>query len=275
MLNVTPKEGQADCHLIRLPNGHFVLIDIADAWDATGAALGQLRRLGVTHLDLIVISHFHWDHYGRLLDLLDSGVTVDRIALNVPDRACADREKPWGCDWNDVQHVLEELRRRGVPFFTPAAGQRLIDLRSPDGKTITSLDVLCCYNGIDTPVGPTDVNDTSIVARLTHGSIRVLFTGDLNQPLGAYLAASSVDLRADLLKVPHHGTEGVAPDAFFDRVAPRAALVPAPRGLWVSARSMRIRNYFLDRKIPVYVSGVNGIVTVTIRSNGYVVETER
>jgi competence protein ComEC len=274
MLNVTPAEGQADCHLLRLPDGRQVLVDPADAWDAPGAALAGLKQLGVTHLDLVVISHFHKDHYGRLLDLLRAGIVVERIALNVPDKSVADREIPWGCDWDDVQAVLAELRARHVTFFTPKAGDRLIEAKGADG-IVAGLDVVCCYDGVNTPAGVTDVNDTSIVLRFFHGPTRVLFTGDLNRGLGGYLAGSTVDLRADLLKVPHHGTEMTVGDEFFDRVGARAAFVPSPKALWESPRSLRIRNYFADRKIPAFVSGLRGRVTVTITSTGYVVETER
>lgn len=45
--------------------------------------------------------------------------------------------------------------------------------------------------------------------------------------------------------------------------------------LWESARSMRTRNYCLEHKIPAYVSGLNGNVTVTLTDQGYQVETER
>ena len=272
MLNVTPAEGQADCHLLRMADGRRVLIDAADAWDAPGAALARLQQLGIRRLHLVVLSHFHHDHYGRLLDLLRAGIAVDRVALNVPDKASADLERPWGCDWDDVQAVLAELRVRQVPYFRPNPGQRLMQVIQ-HGVVVAGIDVICCYNGIDTPVGRTDVNDTSIVLRVWHGPTRILFTGDLNRPIGAYLAASGADLKADILKAPHHGTEGTVPDEFFDRVGASAVLVPSPKGLWQSPRSLRIRNYFLDRKVPVYVSGIHGEVIVTLDGTGYMIET--
>lgn len=274
MLNVTPAEGQADCHLLTMPDGANILIDVADAWDAPDAALDHLRRLGVQRLALVVISHFHQDHYGRLRDLIDSGILIDRVVLNVPDKRCADREIPWGCDWNDVQSVLAVLRAHHIPFHTPKAGERIYETKAADG-TVAGIDVLSLYDGTNTPIGVTDVNDTSIVLRVFHGPTRVLFAGDLNQSMGAYLAASDMDLRADLLKAPHHGTEGTVPNEFYDRVGAKAMLVPSPKSLWQSARSMRTRNYCLEHKIPAYVSGLNGTVTVTLTKQGYLIETER
>ena len=276
MLNVTPGEGQGDCHLIEFQDGQKVLIDPAEGWDAQGACVSALQRQGVTKLDLIVISHFHWDHYGQLRSILKAGIQVRQVAYNLPaDRYVADAEKPWGCNWDDVQALLEELRAAGISLRQVKAGDRLIEVRDPDG-TLATMDVLCAFDGVNTPVGRTYVNDTSIVIRLTHGAVRVLFTGDLNHPIGDYLARSpQFDLRADIIKVPHHGTEGTVPDEFFDRIGARVALVPSPRELWHSPRSRRIRNYYLSRQIPVYVSGLNGNVKVVFTQTSYFVETKR
>ena len=274
MINVTPAEAQADCHLLEMPDGSKILIDAAEGADAPGTAVAALRKMGVERLALVVISHFHRDHYGKLLDIIRSGIVVDRVALNVPVQKVAALEMPWGCDWNDVQAVLAELRERRVPYFTPKAGERIFEKKDGDG-VICGLDVICAYDGEHTPIGQTEVNDTSIIVRLFHGQTKVLFSGDLGQKLGAYLATSNVDLRADVLKVPHHGTEGVAPNEFFDRVGATAVLVPSPKHLWESARSMRIRNYFIEHKVPAYVSGIAGTVTVTLSATGYKIETER
>ena len=275
MINVSPGDAQADCHLIEFPNGQNVLIDIADAADAGNVALPFLKSHNVTAVDLVVISHFHKDHYGRLKDLIEAGIKVGRVAGNMPapDASLTDAEMPWGFDRKHAESVLQYLREKNIPYFTPKAGERLIEDRLPDGGLAT-LDVICLYDGANTPVGKTDTNDTTILVRLSHGPTRALFTGDLNKSLGAWLARSSFDLRADLLKVPHHGTEGVAPNEFFARVNPKAALVPSPKRLWLSDRSKRIRSYFADQKIPTYVSGIDGNVTVIMTTQGFTIQTQ-
>ena len=274
MINVTPAEVQADCHLIEFPDGSKALIDVADAADAPGAALGFLNRRNIRHIDLVVISHFHQDHYGRLVDLIKSGVSVGRVAINLPaSREIADVERPWGCDWDDVQATLQFLRDQKVPYFTPKAGDRLIEM-SVRGVSV-HLDVVCLYDGINTPIGRTDMNDTSIIVRLAHGATRALFTGDLNSPIGAFLATSDFDLTADLLKAPHHGTEATAPNEFYARVSPKAVLVPSPTKLWYSMRSKRTREYFKERNVPAYIAGVHGNVTVVLTAQSFSVQSER
>lgn len=274
MLMVSPANDVADAHLLRLPNNVTVLIDAGKLSDAPGAVVNQLKALKVTRLDLVVISHFHIDHYGALTEIIDAGIEIKRVAVNVPDQGSADLEKPWGCDLAHVRHVLDILGTRKIPYFTPKTGERLLETRTSKG-TVVALDVVCLFDGINTPIGRTDVNDTSMLVRLSHGPIRALFTGDLNFPLGTWLATSDFDLRADVLKVPHHGTENAAPNEFFTRVGATSALVPSPKELWASARSMRIRNYFHRHGIPVYVSALRGNVTVTMTQQGYSISAER
>ncbi len=275
VLNVTPNHGQADCHLLQMPDGAFALIDAADAWDAGGTAITLLKARKVDHLALVVISHFHQDHYGRLIDLLNAGIRIDRILLNVPSEESAALEKPWGCNWDHVNWVLTELRHRGIPFSTPVAGERYLEQKTANGAPV-HLDVLCAYDGKTGPVGLTDVNDTSIVLRMSIGRTSALFTGDLNYRLGEYLAKSpAVTLSADLLKAPHHGTESTVPNEFYDRVGAKAVLISSPKSLWESARSKRTRDYFHDHNVPVFVTGLNGTITVRLRPDGYTVETER
>ncbi len=274
MINVCGKDTQADCHLLSFADGSHALIDAADAADAPGAALAFLKKHGIKKLRLVVISHFHMDHYGRLLDLTDAGIQIERVAINLPgDRRIADRERPWGCDYDHVQAVLRTLTERKIPYFTPKAGERLLEISS--NGVVTALDVVCLYDGINTPIGETDINDTSILVRFTHGKTRALFTGDLNLALGTYLATSDFDLRADLLKAPHHGTEGVAPNEFFTRVGAKAVLVPSPLELWHSVRSKRVRDYFRDHQVPAYVSGIHGDVTVRFTPEGYTIEPQQ
>lgn len=274
MINVCSDGHQADSHLLSFADGTHAMIDVADGLYAEGRTLDYLQKHRVKKLRLVVISHFHADHYGSLRSLIAAGIQIERVAINLPgDRRLADREQPWGCNWEDVQSLLALLRDKQIPYFTPKAGERLLEVK--DGETLTTLDVVCLYDGINTPVGETDINDTSIIVRFTHGDTRVLFAGDLNLPLGTYLATSDFDLKADILKVPHHGTEGVAPNELFQRVSARAALVTSPRDLWYSLRSKRVRDFFHEAGVPTYVSGVHGHVVVRFSEDGFRIETEK
>ncbi|HZP58098.1 MAG TPA: MBL fold metallo-hydrolase, partial [Dehalococcoidia bacterium] len=74
-----------------------------------------------------------------------------------------------------------------------------------------------------------DVNDTGVVLRLTYGDVRMLFTADIGADAERALLADGADLRADVLKVAHHGSATSSTARFLDAVRPRLALISAGR----------------------------------------------
>jgi competence protein ComEC len=273
MLNVNFGKGQADAHVLRLPDGTTMAIDLGQSGDSPGACLEGLVRRGISHLDIVVLTHYHRDHYGCLMEILDAGITIGRFVHNPPSAEFCARDTPWGCTWKEISEILARMDYSRTPAIVPTPGQILHQCAT--GGVETKIEVVCAFDGVHTPVGATDMNDMSIVCRLTHGTQSALFSGDLNQSVGTYLATNpAYCISADILKAPHHGTEGCAPNTFFDRVNPRAVLIPCPQGLWLSDRSARIRNYFSERGIPVFVSGIDGEVIVRIEPNDFSVVTE-
>ena len=93
MVNVCGNDAQADYHLLQFPDGSFAAIDLADAVDAPGMAVAFLKKHRVQRLKLVVLSHFHADHYGRLRDVIKAGIVVERVAINLM-AACRSRKDP-------------------------------------------------------------------------------------------------------------------------------------------------------------------------------------
>ncbi len=261
--DATPQ--QADAHLLRT-GGATLLID---AGAVGGPLVALLKKYGVKRIDIVLISHPHKDHYGGLWALFDSDVSVGRVVMNFPSKKSCDVELPWGCDYADLEKLGALMVAKGISHEKSSTG----DLLFREG--LVTLQTLYAHDGASPPVGVTDINDQSLIVRLQAGPHRALFTGDLNDVLGRYLAQHVPDLEADILKVPHHGTEGVAPNEFFARVAASLALVPAPTTLWHSDRSKRIRDYFAQAAVPAMVSGELGDVTVEFLPREWRIRTER
>ncbi|WP_232285241.1 ComEC/Rec2 family competence protein [Saccharomonospora xinjiangensis] len=183
-----------------------------------------LDRLDVERVPLVVLTHLHADHVGGLAAVFD-GRAVGAVAVG-PGRAP-------GWAWRDV---LESSSTRGVPVVELAEGDRLVWAE-------LWLEVLAPAGPVDPPSGDTGdtgdrggtggtddtggtdgttVNNSSVVLRATTPAGRVLLTGDVELTAQAELLAAT-DLRAEILKVPHHGSRYTLP-AFLTAVSPRVAV---------------------------------------------------
>lgn len=169
-----------------------------------------LRRLGVHKVPLVVLTHLHADHVGGLASVLaDRGVGAVGISgLHEPAWAMAD--------------LVRDTRARGIRVVTLHAGQRL---RWP-GLT---LDVLAPVGSLARASSAEQANDASLVLRATTPAGRLLLTGDIELIGQSQLLASGLDLRADVLKVPHHGSRYTTP-RFLRAVRPRVAVISVGDG---------------------------------------------
>lgn len=268
MVNVNRTDQQGDAHLIRVKNGKTVLIDTGHRKPAETSLIPFLAQHSIDVIDIVFITHPHLDHYAGLEVLLENDIQISKIYFNMPIKAVCDQEIPWGCNYQEIETLHRKLSDSGVPILQAEAGQS-IEL----GKH-TTIDLLYAFDGLNTPVGKTDVNDLSLIMMLRHEAFKFLFTGDLNWRIGGYLDKVPDDLSADVLKIPHHGVESTAPNSFFTKVSPQFALVPAPEALWQSDRSKRIRTWFEARKIPVFVNGIDGNVRVIVDGDDLSIQTE-
>ncbi|SDY14424.1 competence protein ComEC [Amycolatopsis xylanica] len=208
---VTCDVGQGDAVVLATDEpGRAVLID-------TGPEPGPvdecLKRLGVERIPLVIISHLHADHIGGLTSVFD-GRSVGAVAVG-PGRAP-------GWAWRQVE---ETTRRHGIPLAELTIGQRLewpelaIDVLGPHYVT---------QRGADQQDG-TAINNASVVLRAQTAAGKVLLTGDVELAAQADLLEDGDALRADVLKVPHHGSRYSLPQ-FLAAVAPRVAMVSVGAG---------------------------------------------
>lgn len=202
--------GQGDAALVTSPTGKTTLIDGGPR--KSSAALVRFLT-GHTHgpLDLILLTHRHEDHLGGL----------PAAIREVGARQFLDAPTPHpGTAYAALLRALESGR---VVVRQATLGRR-IDLGG--GATMTLI------GPPDPPIvgSRSDVNANSVVARISYGRFAVLFAGDAEAPTEAWLLASGADLRASVLKVPHHGSRYASGVRFLRAVGARIAVISAGAG---------------------------------------------
>jgi competence protein ComEC len=270
LVDVSGTIHSGDAILIQFQDDTVILIDTGFDGYTRSHLIPLLEDRKINRIDNVVITHAHRNHYGGLVALIESGIQVNNIYFNLPARAACDREN-WstGCDWEYVATTRRKLESLGVAVRSAGPGH----VFHSDPILATRLEVLFAFDGAITPVGATDINDTSLIMRLDVGKNSILLTGDLNSRLGSWLADQEFDFKATVLKAPHHGIESAAPNKFLRMVDPEIVLVPVSTGHWLSDRGKRMRELFADK--PVFVNGIHGHITLRLTEDDYLVQTRK
>ncbi|MBQ7084292.1 MAG: MBL fold metallo-hydrolase [Anaerotignum sp.] len=180
--------GQADCALLA-SGGHFMLIDGGNNDDAEHIVT-YLRNVGVKKLDMVVGTHPHEDHIGSLDAAIEA---FDIGAVYMPDVSA---------DTETYRDVLDAVEGKGLQVQHPVPG-----------------DVLD-FNGLPVEIfGPvkeySNLNNHSIVLRVSVGETAFLFTGDVEIEGEYDILEQGFDISADVLKVSHHGSSGSSVEEFL------------------------------------------------------------
>ena len=205
--------GQGDAIVLRTPRGRWILVDAGRAWRGGDAGrttvIPYIRRHGGS-LAAFVLTHPHADHAGgaaTVVRALRPDVFWDGAYVGTSDT---------------YRQALEAAARAGVMWERVRPGSRRVidqvelEFLAPDSAFARTLN---------------DPNEASVVLRATYGAVRFLLVGDAErEEEGWLLARDSLALRADVLKVGHHGSTTSTTERFLRAVRPSIALVSVGAG---------------------------------------------
>jgi competence protein ComEC len=241
--------GQGDAIGLRTPHGAWVLVDAGRAWHGGDAGRSVVvpylaRRRGA--LVAFILSHPHTDHVGGAATVIsalhpehyfDAAFAGDADAY----RESLLRARQAGTEWERV-HPGDSLVVDGV----------VLRFLGPDSAWTAAL---------------TDPNLASTIVLARFGQVRILLVGDAERPEEDWLLARYGDsLRADVLKVGHHGSSTSSSGPFLDAVRPRIALVSVGAGNSYGHPSAAVMATLAERGAQVLRTDRLG--TIVVRTDG-------
>ena len=212
--------GTLDVYMLDIGQGDAILLQVGDSYhlidtgdvDQRDTIVAQLKHMNIKKLDTIIITHPHADHMGGFLALAknfeigtvyDDGVSVNSNTYKSYSK------------WIESHHIKHLVLTRGdtVDFGHGAVFSVLAPWKDD-------------LDAVSDKQKKKDLNDYSIVGRLTFGKFSMLFTGDMEKNEEAKLIKNdNTKLSSRILKVAHHGSPYTTSKDFIRSVRPEAALI--------------------------------------------------
>ncbi|NLW17944.1 MAG: MBL fold metallo-hydrolase [Firmicutes bacterium] len=193
--------GQGDAVLIQFPSGKNMLIDGGSDTYAT-TVIDYLQAQGIKQLDYCIGTHPHEDHIGALDDVIRA-FPVTQVYLPRVEHTT-----------RTFENLVRAISDKGLKIREAKAGVA-IDV-GPEASALIVAPLSSDYQ---------DLNDWSVVLKVTYGQTAAIFTGDADRISEQDMVASDFDLQVDVLKVAHHGSRTSSSTDFLAKTQPQYAII--------------------------------------------------
>lgn len=244
--------GNADSILIR-QGDQAMLIDAGERGD-NDDILDYFRAHGVSKLDLVISTHPHADHVGAMAKILEAIPVKQFVLAYMPVEAT-----PTSAVCEDMLEILDE---KNIPIDKAKPGT----VYALGGAEVQILAPICETD---------DANDMSVVTRVVFGNHAFLFTGDAGKAVEKDLLKSGYDLRADVLKVSHHGSNTGNTLSFIKKVAPQYAVITCGADNLYGHPHDEVVARLHKQKASIYRSDISGDIVFYSDGEKLTIETEK
>ena len=207
--------GQGDCSLI-MWNGRAMLIDSGEK-EAAETVLNYLKKQGVSKLDYVVATHPHADHMGSMSEVI-SRVEVEKVIAPKVSNEMTPTSKVY-------ENFLKALKDKALKLTAAKPGTvYTFETDREEEKKPPEFEILAPLEDYD------DLNNYSVVLKLTYGSTSYLFTGDAEKKAERAILKSGADVDSDVMKVGHHGSSTSTGESFLEAVSPEICIIQCGEG---------------------------------------------
>jgi competence protein ComEC len=237
---------QGDSIFIELPNSQTMLIDAAEDSQAD-KIITYIHQQGYESLDYVVETHPHADHMGGMADVINN-FNVSNVYLS-----------PATNTTKVYENMLTAIQNSGAMTYSPMAGDIILD----NGNLL--IEVVAPKE-----VDNDELNNCSLVIKLTYGDNRFLFTGDAekSEEDGIW-----TNIKCDVLKVGHHGSNSSTTANFLKKVEPTYAVISVGVGNSYGHPDNTILKRLADKGVQTFRTDIQG--TIVFSSDGTTISVDK
>ena len=240
--------GKADAILVTA-DGEAMLIDAG--YDGQGEEITEyLKKQGVSKLRYLVLTHGDRDHVGGAAEVIRS-ITVEQVFLSP--------KKESSSEYAAMAQALADTKTKySMPelLFTFSLGKAVFTVLAPGQKALAE----------------GDDNNSSLVLRGVYGERTALFMGDALSKSEKEIRESGYELRAEVIKIGHHGQKDATTKKFIKEVAPQYALITCSLKEPADEDALSVLKAF---SVNIFRTDVNGTVVLSTDGTRWEVQTER
>jgi competence protein ComEC len=241
--------GQGDSIYIKAPNGEDILIDGGNKDGSDVVA--YLKKQKVKDIEFMIATHPDADHIGGLDEVLKAFPVKNVYAPK-------------------VSHTTQAYK----DFLTAVKNKKLMIKTAKADVTLSIKGVIAKFVGPVKAYSTSDTNDWSAVLKITYGKNSFLFTGDAETKAETDMIKAKKDLRADVLKVGHHGAKTSTSTAFLNAVKPKYAVISVGKNSY-GHPTKEVLNRLKAAKVTVYRTDQKGTIVFTSNGSKLSVKTEK
>ena len=256
--------GQGSSIVVNLPTGKVMVIDgggtVSSSFDIGKMVIAPyLWHEGITHIDRLVLTHAHLDHYKGLAYLAEE-FSPEAIIWNgiAPSPS---NEDDWSDEDSEVlsdwQGFVERIDRADVPFILPAR-------RSFGGRWSKDENV----EFFNTRSAGDNLNNASLVTKITYGDISFLLTGDIEEDAEKFLSKTLIiDYRSQItvLQISHHGSATSTTETLLNAFRPEYAVIQCGRNNRYGFPNKQVLERLRERGVKIFRTDFQGAITFSAK----------
>ena len=240
--------GQGDSIFLELPNKKSMLID-ASIYEMSDKIIDYIEELNYSKIDYLFATHPHSDHIGGMKAVVNN---FDLGLIYMPKAVTTTKT---------YENLLQAISDKGMKIKTAKAGIVVIDEDNLKAEIVAPNS--SSYE---------DLNNYSIVLKITYKNRSFLFTGDAEKISEDEITSN---VKSDVLKIGHHGSSSSTSASFLDKVNPTVAVISVGKDNSYNHPTKTVLHRLEKRNIEVYRTDLNGNIIMTTDGEKIKIEVEK